>query len=252
MPRDGAGGARGVPELAADRPEGTYVGATRPDRIELEKSLRRWTDLSWFLDEAEFRATRRRTAGPGRCPRRGASATGRTSSRCTTTPARIASRRSSSEQKLLAEVRRTRSLVQGAAAAGARVHTRPERPRESRTTAISISPFWGRKPCPTPAGRVPGAPLHRRDDRAGPPPHPPQRHRSRGPPSRDGLDAARARIREYLGWEEVRSQVGDQAQDAVREGMLAAWTEQARKRIPEASGHRAAARGHATSPAHPP
>ena len=53
-------------------------------------------------------------------------------------------------------------------------------------------------------------------------------------PSRDGLDAARARIREYLGWEEVRSQIGDQAQDTVREGMLAAWTEQARKRIPDA------------------
>ena len=53
-------------------------------------------------------------------------------------------------------------------------------------------------------------------------------------PSRDGLDATRARIREYLGWEEVRSQIGDQSQDTVREGMLAAWTEQARKRIPDA------------------
>lgn len=53
-------------------------------------------------------------------------------------------------------------------------------------------------------------------------------------PSRDGLDAARARIREYLGWEEVRSQIGEPVQDTVREGMLAAWTEQARRRIPDA------------------
>src|SRR5262245_1658391 len=30
------------------------LGATRPDRIELEKALRRWADVSWFLDEAEF------------------------------------------------------------------------------------------------------------------------------------------------------------------------------------------------------
>ena len=34
------------------------------------------------------------------------------------------------EQKLLAEIRRTRSLIQGASAAGARVHTLPERPRD--------------------------------------------------------------------------------------------------------------------------
>ncbi len=53
-------------------------------------------------------------------------------------------------------------------------------------------------------------------------------------PSRDGLDATRARIREYLGWEEVRAQLKDQPQDPLREEMLATWTEQARKRIPDA------------------
>jgi hypothetical protein len=29
------------------------LGATRPDKIELEKALKRWTELSWFLDEVE-------------------------------------------------------------------------------------------------------------------------------------------------------------------------------------------------------
>ena len=29
------------------------VGATNPDKIELEKALHRWTELSWFLDEVE-------------------------------------------------------------------------------------------------------------------------------------------------------------------------------------------------------
>lgn len=29
------------------------LGPTRPDRINLEKALRRWVELSWFLDEAE-------------------------------------------------------------------------------------------------------------------------------------------------------------------------------------------------------
>ena len=29
------------------------LGATKPDKIELEKALRRWIELSWFLDEVE-------------------------------------------------------------------------------------------------------------------------------------------------------------------------------------------------------
>jgi hypothetical protein len=53
-------------------------------------------------------------------------------------------------------------------------------------------------------------------------------------PSRDGLDALRASIREYLGREEVRTQLKDQPQDPIREEMLATWTEQARRRIPDA------------------
>ena len=28
------------------------VGATRPDRIELEKAIREWAEVSWWLDEA--------------------------------------------------------------------------------------------------------------------------------------------------------------------------------------------------------
>ena len=30
----------------------SLVGHTRPDKIELEKALKRWTEVSWFLDEA--------------------------------------------------------------------------------------------------------------------------------------------------------------------------------------------------------
>ena len=30
------------------------LGAANPDKIELEKALHRWTEVSWFLDEAEI------------------------------------------------------------------------------------------------------------------------------------------------------------------------------------------------------
>ena len=53
-------------------------------------------------------------------------------------------------------------------------------------------------------------------------------------PSRDGLDAARTRIREHLGWLEVREQLKDQPIDLIREQMLANETELASRHIPEA------------------
>ena len=32
------------------------IGAANPDKIELGKALRRWAELSWFLDEQEIAA----------------------------------------------------------------------------------------------------------------------------------------------------------------------------------------------------
>lgn len=40
-------------------------------------------------------------------------------------------------------------------------------------------------------------------------------------PSKDGLEMARGRIVDYLGWEEVRSQLKTQELDPLREQMLA-------------------------------
>ena len=45
---------------------------------------------------------------------------------------------------------------------------------------------------------------------------------------------ARLRVREYLGWDDVQQQLKGQPQDPVREDMLATWTEEARRRMPEA------------------
>lgn len=53
-------------------------------------------------------------------------------------------------------------------------------------------------------------------------------------PSRDGLDAARGSIRAYLGWEEVRSQLKGQELDPIREQMLSASLDMAKKAIPTA------------------
>src|SRR5262249_48053352 len=52
-------------------------------------------------------------------------------------------------------------------------------------------------------------------------------------PSRDGLETVRSRVREYLGWEEVRNQVKGQV-DETREAILARSIEGARRAIPDA------------------
>lgn len=53
-------------------------------------------------------------------------------------------------------------------------------------------------------------------------------------PSREGLEIARDRIREYLGWEEVRNMLKGQEIDPVRAAPLNAKTEGAKKKIAEA------------------
>ena len=53
-------------------------------------------------------------------------------------------------------------------------------------------------------------------------------------PSREGLEVARGRIRDYLGWEEVQSQLKDQEVDLIRRETLAANLESGKKRVPEA------------------
>src|SRR5207245_10099496 len=50
----------------------------------------------------------------------------------------------------------------------------------------------------------------------------------------DGLEVARQRIRQYLGWEGVRALLKEQTIDPIREATLAASIEGARKKIPGA------------------
>ena len=213
-----------TPELMA------LLGATRPDRIELEKGLRRWTDLSWFLDESEFPDA----SGPDSLPK--AWRLGNRPNLKQMHDDACANRVSAElvEQRLLDEVRRTRTLTQGAAAAGARAHTLPERPRDIEDDGDFHFAVLG--PRAVSDSGKPSAEARRFIDETTGPDRPRVRRNAvvLVAPSRDGLEAARARIREYLGWEEVRSQLGDLASDPVREAKLASSTEQARRRIPDA------------------
>lgn len=209
------------------------LGHTRPDKIELEKALRRWTEVSWFLDEAFLADAEAAVGVPKELPK-----AWRLGSRpnlrqmhhdaCTRVSPDLV------EAKLLDEIGKVKSLTEGAQGAGARVHKLPEKPRDVEDDGDFHYVILGPKAVSDPG--KPSAEAKRfLDETTGP--DRPRVYRNAVvlvAPSRDGLEAARDRIRDQLGWLEVQDQLKDQAIDAIRAETLVAYIESARKRIPEA------------------
>ena len=208
------------------------IGAAKPDKIELEKALRRWTALSWFLDEAEV-ATEE-SVPEGQLPK-----AWRLGNRpnlrqmhhdaCTSrvSPPLV-------ESQIINAIEKLKVLTTGASAAGAKVHNLPERPRDIADDGEFHYGVLG--PQAASESGKPSAEAKRFIDETTAPDRP-RVHRNAivlAVPSRDGLDAARRRAREYLGWEEVRDQLKNQPIDPIREQMLINETEAARKHIPGA------------------
>ena len=217
-----------TPDLVA------LVGATRPDRIELEKGLRRWTQLSWFLDEAEFTGAATDTSQAQALPK--AWRLGNRPNLKQMHHDACVNRVTEElvERKLLADVQQTKSLTQGVTPFGAHAHTLPEQPRDIENDGEFRFAIL-RPEAVSDSGKPSAVARRFIDETTGS--DRPRTYRNAVvlvAPSRDGLEAVRTRIREYLGWEEVRSQLKDQPEDALRDGRLASWVEQARKRIPKA------------------
>jgi hypothetical protein len=217
-----------TPDLVA------LIGATRPDRIEVEKGLRRWTELSWFLDEAEFANELAGNGQPKPLPKAWRLGNRPNLKQMHYDACNNRVTDEAIDLKLLGDIQQTKSLTQGASAAGVRVHTLPERPRDIDNDGDFHFAILGPKAA-SDSGKPSAEARRIIDETTGP--DRPRTYRNAVvlvAPSRDGLDAVRTRIREYLGWEEVRTQLKDQPQDAIREEMLARSTAEARKAIPDA------------------
>ena len=218
-PRGGAGGHRRIPPLAAHRPSGEHAGTRAdgrerhaPDSIELEKGLRRWRDISWFLDDEDA------SFGTGGL---GGGGSGWTETAAELPKSwRLGNRpnlrqmhdeacrqRVSSEAveaRLEETIRNVRLLVESASAAGVRPHLMPASPRDVGDDGSFRYAVLG-------AGAVsdsgkPSAEAKRfLDETTGP--DRPRVHRNAvvlAVPSRHGLEAARAGVRGLLGWEDVQ------------------------------------------------
>ena len=196
--------------------------------------LARWIELSWFLDEVEVGNADTNPDGTKQLPK-----TWRLGNRpnlrqmhhdaChTRVPPELV------EAQLIDTVEKLKSLTQGASAAGAKVHNLPEKPSDIQDDGefhyALLSPRAAAE-----SGK-PSTDAKRFIDETTAPDRP-RVYRNAvvlAVSSKDGLDAARTRVREHLGWLEVRDQLKDQTIDPIREQMLAGEIDAARKRIPEA------------------
>ncbi|MBI4295304.1 MAG: ATP-binding protein, partial [Chloroflexi bacterium] len=209
------------------------LGTVKPDRIELEKGLRRWAEMSWFLDEAALVEGGNGGVGTKELPKTWrlgnkpnlkqmhSVAVGRVQ------PDLV-------EMKLTEFIFKEKRLTAGGSQAGARVHNLPQRPRDVEDDGEFHYVVLG----PGAASEV-GKPSNeaRRFIIETTSPDRPRIYQNAIlllVPSKDGLELLRNRVRDYLGWEEVAGLPETKAFDDLHKALLKGYAEEARRKVPDA------------------
>jgi hypothetical protein len=211
------------------------LGPTRPDKIQLGKALLRWVDTSYFLDDQFTSEAAQKPDGRRDVPK---------SWRLGSKPNLVQMHHDACDRvtgdlidaKLLKTIETLKSLTAGTSGEGykVKVHNLPDKPGDVTDDGDFHYALLGPRAASTSGN--PSAEARRfLDETTGP--DRPRVYRNAvvlAVPSREGLEVARSRIRDYLGWEEVHSQLKDQEIDLIRRETLSANLETARKRVPEA------------------
>ena len=209
------------------------VGATRPDRIELQKALRDWFDRSWFLDESADIGVKAEDGvkPPPSTWRRGS----RPNLKQMHSDERSRVSDEAVEARLEQEIRGLRSLTATASASGARVHMLPASPADIEDDGEFRYAVLG--PTAASDSGKPSAEARRfleettSADR-------PRKERNAVvlvAPSRDGIAAAREAVRDHLAWLGVGDTLRKEKHelDEIRRQNLEAYTTAAARRIAE-------------------
>ncbi len=205
------------------------AGSGAPDAIELEKGLRRWRDISWFLDDEDAGVDEPDAALP-KSWRLG----NRPNLRQMHDEAyrqRVSGEEV--EARLEETVRAAKPLTDGARAAGAAVHLLPASPRDVGDDGSFRYVVLGASAA-SESGKPSAGAVRILDQTTGP--DRPRVHRNAvvvAVPSRDGLEAARAAVRALLGWEDVQRQLDAHAVDPIRGERLRRRLQEARRLAPD-------------------
>ena len=207
------------------------AGSSAPDAIELEKGLRRWREISWFLDDEDLGVDEPTAAlGLPKSWRLGHRPNLR---QMHDEACRQRVGADAVEARLEDAIRATKALTDGARAAGAVPHLLPPSPRDVGDDGSFRYVVLGAAAA-SDSGR-PGALAKRFLDEAGGPERP-RVHRNAvvvAAPSRDGLEAARVSVRTLLGWEDVAEQLQGHKVDPMQEERLRRRLQEGRVRLPD-------------------
>ncbi len=207
------------------------IAPGRPDKIELEKGLVRWSRVSFWLDDQFTAVAENELPGTWRLGNR---------PNLTQMHAVAMSRVSDDvvRARLLDEIGKAKSLSTGAHAFGVKVHTLPSKPRDIEDDGLFHYAILG--PSGASDSGKPGAEAKRYlDETTGP--EKPRVYRNSAillTPSKDGLEVASASVRDYLAWEQVVDSLKERQKDGnvdiARMQTLAINLDRAKGRIPDA------------------
>lgn len=207
------------------------IGDTRPDKILLEKALSKWTELSWFLDEAAIGDAEKKADGSSQLPkvwRLGPEPNLRQMHHeaCRRVQPDIV------EARLLDEIGKQKDLTAGASAAGSHVHSLPQKPKDVEDDGEFHFAVLG----PTAASESgKPSPLARKfidETTAADRPRVFRNAIVLAVPSQNGLDVVRGRIREHIGWQEVSQQMKGKDMDPIRVQRMTTELSRASRQVP--------------------
>ncbi|MCG7852096.1 MAG: hypothetical protein MIO92_06205, partial [Methanosarcinaceae archaeon] len=210
------------------------LGHTRPDKIELEKALLRWVEISWFLDESGLSEFEKIPDGQKHLPK-----TWRLGSKPNLRQMHhdaVSTKVSPDivETLLIDHIGDNKFLTAGASASGAKVHNLPQKPRDIADDGEFHFAVLGPSAISDSGKPNPQAKRFIDETTAKDRPRVFRNAVVLAVPSKDGLEVTHDRIRDYFGWEEVRSELKGQEIDPIRSAMLATYIDDSRKAIPEA------------------
>ena len=220
-----------VGQNARTRDLTVLLGSVRPDKIELEKGLSRWSQSSYWLDDLY-------TAIPeGHIP-----GTWRLGNRPNLTQMHAVAAKNIPDDtvraRLLDDIGKIKALTANASAAGVRVHTLPTRPKDIEDDGSFHYAVLGPNAA-SESGKPSSEARRFLEETTGA--DRPRVYRNAIlllTASRDGLELAMARVRDYLAWEVVREEVKKQQKDGnvdpARAQTLQINIDKAKGRIPEA------------------
>ena len=216
------GGKANTPELLR------MAGGAAPDAIELEKGLRRWREISWFLDDEDAQESEEQAL-----PKAWRLGNRPNLKQMHDEACRQRISDGDVEAALAEAIRSARNALDGgASAAGAKLHLLPASPRDVGDDGAFRYVILGPEAV-SDSGKPSALAKRTIDETTGP--HRPRVHRNAlvlAVPSRDGLDAARSSVRAWLGWRDVQRQLENQAVDPLRGERLRRKLQDARQQVP--------------------